>query len=101
MTPPTFHVAVTLIAEARVGLDGKVTLGPLTGADLAFLAPTALVAFHRAETTLPELPVHPLWQAPLQEAANTAAEAFADLCKPPIAREIKARKVVAAVPSGQ
>lgn len=101
MTPPTFHVAVTLIAEARVASDGIVTLGPLTGADLAFLAPTALLPFHRAEIVLPELPVHPLWQAPLQEAADTAAEAFADLCKPPIAREIKARKVVATTPPGQ
>lgn len=82
MSPPTFHVALTLIAEARVGLDGKVTLGPLAGADLAFLAPGALLAFHRAETTLPELPVHPLWQAPLQEAADTATQAFADLCAP-------------------
>jgi hypothetical protein len=82
MTPPTFHVALTLITEARVNPDGTVTLGPLTGADLTFLAPGALLPFHRAEATLPELPVHPLWQAPLQEAADTAAEAFADLCRP-------------------
>lgn len=80
MNPPTFYVAVNLVAEVHVGPDGTVTLGPLAGADLAFLAPGALVPFRRAEATLPELPAHPLWQPELQREANAAAEVFAELC---------------------
>jgi hypothetical protein len=82
MTPPTFHVAINLVAEVRVNADGTATLGPLAGADLAFLLPGALVPFRRAEVTLPELPAHPLWQPPLQEAVSSAAKALAELCAP-------------------
>lgn len=73
MNPPTFHAAVNLIAEVHVGPDGTVTLGPLAGADLAFLFPGASLPFHRAEVALPALPVHPSWQESLQDAAKDAA----------------------------
>lgn len=68
-----FYVAVTLVAKVEVDSKGRVTLGPLAGADLSFLFPGASQPFHRAAVTLLGLPVHPSWQDLLQEGVKEAA----------------------------